>query len=741
MAKIVINEISQNYTFSTGTSSYATVALPITSCWGPGYFDPDTYYGDSLGPCEDNHEYMLEHTVWQRFPATQAGLESFVSTYRGPSSVYRRAKDYSYQMAMTLLTSGYDILVCRLCPGTQAQGQFKQLERKADPSDPSVIRDAIITFRAKYPGTFGNNLQISIRKNMYFDQDSRERRIYWSVITHVIDASGVKTSVENISLVFNLENSTDTVPYYKDAESKYWDVSLEGEIDEAMEDAPDDATKIQNLSQVQIPYPVMYDADGNEVPPDEDPPHYSIPVKDMNYIRLVGGDDIQNHPEDYTAEEFEQVVEPRYLWAQGYNTSNVDSGYNSYERYIEMFGQMIDQQQTISFLSQYDKEVQDVMYYREWIYTRTVGVKRNHSANEVVIDDMSLYDGVLDLLKDKLAYSPNRIISPGWDDQDYSFYIDDMDVISHYILKGDFYTDPTEDDCPGTCAIPVSPLHLKIMDVAYYSRCATGYLDIPRVVGRKYVHIEDEMNLNREGYVQKLARVVPYNAALDVNGSLYHTHCGLFAPWGQFRYSGTGKMNTASPSFLALMIQRAQILNQPDQYEWELPINRKHNLRIGKLDYTVPKKLLDKWQKLDGASVNVITTIPDLGTNIWGNSTLYEVPPVTYQALANLSTRFLVNAVEDVAYRCGISITFSYNNNQAYNKFYAGVTPILDTMKNVGAIEDYYVRMQADINGLDYVNANTVVGKIYLVINGVINDIIVDLVALPPGTDLNQYKQ
>ena len=80
------------------------------------------------------------------------------------------------------------------------------------------------------------------------------------------------------------------------------------------------------------------------------------------------------------------------------------------------------------------------------------------------------------------------------------------------------------------------------------------------------------------------------------------------------------------------------------------------------------------------------------------------------------------------------------SQHKGYSSFYAGVTPLLDTMKNVGAIDDYYVRMAADINGLDQVNANTVVGKIYLVVNGVINDIIVDLIALPPGSDLDQYR-
>ena len=227
----------------------------------------------------------------------------------------------------------------------------------------------------------------------------------------------------------------------------------------------------------------------------------------------------------------------------------------------------------------------------------------------------------------------------------------------------------------------------------------------------------------------------------NINVPLFSTHSALFAPWGQYTYVGTGKMNDACPSFLALMIERAMILNQSIQYEWALPTNRKHNLNIGKLAYNVPKKLLDQWQTLEGVGVNVITNIPDLGVSLWGNSTLFEVPPATYQALANLSTRKLVNAVEDLVYRCGIAITFRYNNDEAYSAFYAGVSPLLDTMKNVGAIDDYYITMSADINGTDRINANTVIGKIFLVVNGVVNDIYVDLIALPPGTDLAQYQR
>lgn len=688
MAQIVINEISQNYTYNIGTHSFATVALPITACWGPGYFDPKTYYGGDLGDESDAIEYMLEHTAWQRFPATQAGLESFVATYRGPSSNYRMAKDFSYQMAMTLLTAGYDVLVCRMCPGTHATGELTQTAAKQ--KDGKDVTAGTIKFRAKYPGTFGNNIQIAIRKMSYFDKeaDASEnfRKFYWNIVTYVIDASGVKSSVESKSLVFNVDNSTDSILHYKEVESDFWEIiDVTGTIEE------NSAAK---------------------VPMAKDPTYNSMQA----YVRL--GSTATTQGTDYDTSitkanmKFDELAKGRYEWAKNYTLS--------YEGSTEDY----KYPDAIKVLAA-DKEVDvlRVLYYREWLLTHAVGLN-------LYDDNGDEIGGVYDLLKDKLAYNPNRLISPGWDDQDYFMYEEDETKLTDYI--------GTKKET--TCKIPISPLHLKLMDVAYYSRCATALIDVPHVVDRKYVHIEDERDVTRQGYIQKLARVTPKNAALDTNGTLFHSHSAFFAPWGQYTYVGTGKLNTASPSFLTLMIQRAQILNQPTQYEWALPTNRKHNLKIGKLDYIVPKKVLDKWQKLDGASVNVITNIPDLGVNLWGNSTLFEVPPVTYQALANLSTRYLVNAVEDCAYRCGISITFQYNNDQAYNKFYAGVTPLLDTMKNVGAIEDYYVKMSADINGLDHVNANTVIGKIYLVVNGVINDIIVDLIALPPSVDLDQYR-
>lgn len=612
MAQITINEISQNYTYNIGTNSFCTVALPITSSWGPSFVDPDAV-GQDL-------DTVLENTAWHRFSATQAGLESFVSTYRGPAASYRSARDYSYQMAMTLLTSGYDVLVCRLCPGTNAEATI------------TAKNGGSLTLKAKYPGTFGNSIIATLNKV--------PNRKYWNLIVYVVDSSGVKTAVENIVFSFEIENSTDSILHLGELESNFLTFAVSGVIKD--------------------------DADFGE---------------SASMIRLAGGAD---RGPDGTAEE---MMDAAINYAKSRYKTVVDS---------------VDNLDYIKALEDVKAGSPDVgtastIKYNEWLYTFALDV--------------------YDLLKDKLTYNPNRVISPGWDDQDIA------SLTGQQVAR------------LGT----LSPIHVKLMDVAYYSRCAAALLDIPRSLPRSAVYNEST-SASDEGYAQKLARLEPKNAAMDINGSLYHTHSALFAPWGQYKYVGTNKQNPASPSFQALLIQRAMLQNQSVQYEWAMPTNRKHRLALGKLDYSVPKKLLDQWQTLEGVGVNVITSIPDLGTTIWGNSTLYEVPPATYQALANLSTRFLVNAIENIAYKAGISITFQYNNDEAYSKFYAAVTPILDTMKNVGAIDGYYVKMSADINGMDQVNANTVIGKIYLVINGVINDIVVDLIALPPGTDLTQFQ-
>lgn len=739
MAVITINEISRNYSFAVGTSTYATIALPITASWGPGYFDPSSTANEcrDIDPDRDwaaeNHSDMLDRTAWQRFSADQAGLESFVSTYRGPIANYRQCNDYSYQIALTLLSSGHDVLVCRLSPGAAAGGTF--IVNGDTPTQNVYSR--YVTVKAKYPGTFGNNLRVEFRNvgYMYNDNTGNKWMYSWNMIIYIVDGSGIKNAVENITFVFDIDNATDTVPHWREVESEYVTINVVGDIDDYTEDPTTHKTSgasLRDINNTSNTWAVL--SGGTDMG--------QIPNTPTSWTSLTGAAKIAAQKQNLltdakswanlryrynnTVDEnlntgFEYAgIERNYLLAFDYmlgNSSDVVAAVANYlgiDSEDDKYAAITSHVGTFN-LGTLDLARAEAIRFREWIFTHLVGIKGRDG-----------YEGVYDLLKDKLAYNPNRIISPGWDDQDFLYLFSEDNPLAL---------------CNEVWGIrATSPIHRKIMDVSYHSRCATGMLDIPRSLDRKYVFEEGTDDFFTWGYAQKLSRYIPNNTYFTADVQLYHTHSALFTCWGRYKYQGLTRQAIAPPAFLAVMIQRAMVLNQSLQYEWILPIDRKQNLDIGKLDYTIPQKLLSIWQNTEGVGVNCITKIPDLGTTLWGNSTLFEVPPATYQALANLSTRYLVNAIEDVVYKVGISITFQYNNSDAYASFVAGCIPILDTMKNAGAIEDYAIKMSLDINEYDQVNANSVIGKIWIVPVGVINDITVDLIALPPGTDLTPYR-
>lgn len=510
--------------------------------------------------------------------------------------------------------------------------------------------DKVFDVYAKYPGTFGNSLLVKFTQKTYYSVQDHDDHAYWMATVYVQDASGYRNAVESFVFAAAVEDATDSIPYIDDVESAF--VVFKDIQYDVLEVARNITGYVRGTA-------------------------YDGPLTDGSDGIEVDDDNLETVSTDIQAK-----IDRRFDVAGRASSVTLKTAYKN------AVGEVFSDSDTVGLVKL------TALYSREIHYTMAADA--------------------IKLLTDKLAYNPDVLVLPGWDDIDFAY------------LEG---IDPSADSISATID-DVSPLHAIMLDTAYFSRCAVAYLDIPRSIEKKNVY----------DYAQVLSRYQSATAGTSgPNASLFNTNGALIVPWGQYRYVGTGRNNIANPAFESLMIERAMILNQAAQYWWALPDNRRHNLKMGKLDYDVSKKYLDKWQSLEGVGVNVITNIPELGLSVWGNSTLYEVPPATYQALANLSTRKLFNSIEDLVYKVGISITFAYNNDQAYSKFYAGVTPLLDTMKNVGAIDGYYVKMAADINGLDQVNANTVVGKIYLIVNGVINDIVVDLIALPPGSDLSVY--
>lgn len=646
MAKITVNEISKNYAYNLNKPTFCTVALPITSAWGPGYVDPET-----LGKEKDE---VLDDTVWEQFAATSAGLEQFVSTYRGPATDYRIRKDYSYQLAMTLLVAGYDVLVCRMVPGSFATKSFTVVDNKAN--------RGTLSLRSKYAGSFANRVAIKFVPCKFVE----EKPTYYNMIVYVVQEAGGMKAVENFRVTLNDQDGDYT--FIENIESEF--VTAEVTLETGLGNVPTGA--------------FIVSGDGDVA---------TAEARSFTYTFENGSDCTSA---EITMDKVIELAKKRFKDVCSDNCF-----------YLTQLNKVKD-------AGNISSEKMAGIYAREWIF------------NEV--------RDVYALLEDKFAYSPRRIISPGWDDIDTEYLTEEkLNILDE--------NSNVEDN--------VSPLHLAIMNTCYHSRCAAGLLDIPKALPRSQVSIDSDDSAS-VGYVQALAaaavsdKVVAFyeeeTDALDENRSLYTTHAAMFAPWGQYKLVGMSSKVSVPPSFLALMIQIATIRNQTVQYEWVLPSNRDHDLDIGKLDYKVPHKLLNQWQDQQGVDLNVITTMPDLGTIVWGNSTMFDLPEATYQALANLSTRYLFNAIKDVVYRVGCGIVYTWNNAQAQSSFVTGVSPILDQMKTAGAIEDYYIRASKDIDVDGQVQQNSLLGFIYIKPYGIVNELTVDLVALPAGSDLGQFK-
>lgn len=729
MAKIVVNEYSQSYTYNTGTGSYCEVALPIASCWGP-------CNAFSASP---DYDVNTAVDMWNHFDGTAAGLQEFVRTYGGPIANYRTYNDYSYYKALSLLSAGYDVLVQRISFGSNAS-----------------LSNSTTTISAKYPGSFGNRISVQIKSES----------TYFYIIVYVD-----KSAVENIRFARDESVATEDIPVYTDIESNYITMSggsdfivmnssqqLTGGQDcafgsqstgdlESLYGVPEeDAAEKLTLSAVfQIPgqFPtgaqgqpnpniigrlmtaVHTDAGGQksdfigtgDVPAAAQYAYASQVKKFVNAninSYVVGGWGMKQLS---TASPYLLVSNPAAKTAKGIGKvtislststsgTNVDVDVNFDDMTVKsnaggIFAPVgsIKDDNSIEFLTAFITS-QNIQGYAGNTQFIALASKANISGLSKLFFNqfMSRFACVAyRQLADKLAHSPNRMIYP-WDDLRMSELSDNVSLI------------PTE----------LSPTSVVMANIAANTRCATAYLDVPK----------DMKVSDTKSYAEA------FSASLGGSSSLLATNSAMFCPWGKYNYVTMSSSAEASPSFLTLLIQRSMIQNQSLQYEWMLPSSRTNTVKVSDMQYAPTTAYLNLWQAGSGASVNAIAKIPGLGTTLYGNSTLYDLPVATYQALSNLSTRLLFNAIKNRIFECGMAITFTYNNNDAYSAFYAGVTPLLDSMKNAGAIDGYRVQMSQDIDSFGTVNANSVVGKITLQVNGVINDITIDLVAIPSSQPL-----
>lgn len=281
----------------------------------------------------------------------------------------------------------------------------------------------------------------------------------------------------------------------------------------------------------------------------------------------------------------------------------------------------------------------------------------------------------------------------------------------------------------------VTNLQLDMVKIAARSKCGCVFIGTPFGMPKG---TDDGVPTGAVAYKNLLA---------DKLTSVYASFAEVVGPWCKTTLPINGADTWVTPELAhLLLIINAQGIGGINKW-WMVPAGMTSTGVVHTPEYKIKKAYLDIIQNHDeGVCLNPLMEVPGKGFTCFGNSTLWDKPLGTYNALQNLSTRLLCNRVKQRIWNVALQILFKYNNENAYSHFYAGLSPLLDEMRSVGALTGnefnplgYRIVMNPDIINLDRINANTVIGKVYLAVTGVIDTVDVDLFLLPPTGFMESY--
>jgi len=625
MPRINITEHSDTYSFQVRNNNYATVALPICAIWGPAYVAND----------ED------ANPDWIHFSAGYRGTTDFVNTFKGPNS-YMGQREKSYDYALKLLASGYDILA-------------KRADGIGSAATAEISKGINIIFRsqAKYPGSYGNQLKLRIKVANNF-------------------ANGKTASVEIYDRNGHTESSTKTVLQPTDKLLEIKTVALD------TSSATDNVPYIHDCTFEYLSYVKIEAANASQI------------TAGAEFIdSLVGGYDYNNNPPSSAGSSTEAEIKSMIQ-------SRIGSGYNNntfYNYITDMIGDP----------------------------SASTPVPAKVSADEV-----------------KQIWNQQRVINNAW------AMISELDDPICYDwdclflgTRDDQYVPKSWIDAQGITSpsYAVTQLQIDMAKVSARSKCGCAFIGTP-------------FNMPRGKDDGEATGAVAYkNQLADKLTSTYSTFAELVGPWCKTTLPISGSNAWITPELAhLLLIINAQGIGGINKW-WMVPAGMSSTGVAHTPEYKIKKAYLDIIQNHDeGVCLNPLMEVPGKGFTCFGNSTLWDKPLGTYNALQNLSTRLLCNRVKQRIWDVALQILFKYNNENAYSHFYAGLSPLLDEMRSVGALTGneanpygYKIIMNPDIVNLDRINANTVIGKVYLAVTGVIDTVDVDLFLLPPTGFMDTY--
>lgn len=195
------------------------------------------------------------------------------------------------------------------------------------------------------------------------------------------------------------------------------------------------------------------------------------------------------------------------------------------------------------------------------------------------------------------------------------------------------------------------------------------------------------------------------------------SYATVHAPWCFVNNPYVNELVLMSPSFIFLMTMLNNLITNTDAQKWFPPagVTRATATIVVKPKYEIGSTVLNAWQNDDLARVNPIMKLKNFGYVIYGQYTTRVAQDAnSYSALDCLNVRITANCVKKEIFNTCLKLAFEPNNSSLWIKFYDAMDKYLLYMKRNDGVYDYKIQMDESTVTTDDINQLRCPGKVWI---------------------------
>lgn len=206
--------------------------------------------------------------------------------------------------------------------------------------------------------------------------------------------------------------------------------------------------------------------------------------------------------------------------------------------------------------------------------------------------------------------------------------------------------------------------------------------------------------------------IVEYSRILNTSyGTMHFPWCWVADPDVQ------GNMLLMAPSYIFMYTFLSNLDNNVDSQKWFPPAGVKRaTARVVKKPYfEIGSVVLNDWQNDNTARVNPIMKLKQYGYVIYGQYTcLPAIDMFTHSALESLNVRLIANVVKKKIFDVCLNLAFEPNTSVLWLKFFAQMDEFLRYMQYNEGVYAYKIVMDESTVTTDDINHLRCPGKVYI---------------------------